>query len=82
MATTYNIDAPCDVLAVLRQAELDLVMGKKAKRIRYRSDTGSEQESEFMRSDLAALKSVIARYENLCEISKGRAGTRRCIMVG
>lgn len=62
---------PCVVLAELQAAYRLMVMGKAAKRVRYRDDTGAEQELDNHRTSLAELRAEILRYRGLCDASLG-----------
>lgn len=73
----------CEILSNLREAQYNAATGKHVQRVRYRSDTGAEREMDYSNLNVAELSAAIIRYENLCEISKGNAGTgRRCFVGG
>ena len=78
------IEDPCLVLAELEAAYRALVMGRAAKRVRYRDDTGAEQEVDHHRTSLVDLRAEVLRYRGLCDASLGlqTAPNQFCVRAG
>jgi hypothetical protein len=73
----------CDILAELLEARLAMATGKMPKSIRYRSDTGAEQQLDSATMTLAGLNQMINEYRPKCDALNGVASTgRRCFKAG
>lgn len=72
MAEKSFVDmTPCEVLADLKAAKHDYLMGRRPRKLRYRSDTGAEREMDHQQFDIDALDKAIIRYDGLCKASLG-----------
>jgi hypothetical protein len=80
-ATDFAAKTACDILAELKAAKHALLIGNAPKRIRYRSDTGAEQEIDQHKISLTELDRAIAQYTDLCNKELGMTG-RRCLVAG
>lgn len=77
-------DDPCTILRDLEAAYRDLIAGRMPKRVRYRDDSGAEQEVDHQRVDPATLQAEVQRYRTLCAESLGIATgpSQFCITAG
>ena len=76
-----NIDDPCAVLKALKERKIAMLTGGETKTVRYRSDTGAEQQLDTHRQDMRELNAAIAQYQVLCEATQGKSA-RRVILAG
>ena len=68
---------PCQICDELKFAKFKRMNGETAKSVRFRSDTGAEREINTLSIPMEALDAEIAKYQNLCDVSKGLSTTGR-----
>lgn len=68
-----DFDDPCSVLAALRKAKAEILLGMKEVRIRFRNGD-DEQEVQFQQATVGELDAAIVEYTGLCAAAGGDPG--------
>lgn len=70
---------PCEMLAKLKDARTEILLGDQAEEIEYATETGQRRRVRYNMSRMKDLERAIAEYEVLCARSEKRI--RRAAMI-